>query len=252
MTGLPGRMRELWWQTQMRSGDDGERHATWLELFYDLVFVIAIAELGHNLSVDLSLIGLLEFGGLFIPIWWLWLNHALYADRFDTDDAGFRFLTVVQMFAVVAMTANVHGALEETYREFALSMVGFRLVMIVMYSRTRHINVARPLSNRVMAASLIGGSLWLASVFVPTPWAFALWILALILELGIGYLPSTRRAYALIPVSESHLPERFGLFTIIVLGESVARVVKGLVGQELRSLTTVVGALGLLTAFGLW
>ena len=68
MTGLPGRMRELWWQTQVRSGDDGERHATWLELFYDLVFVIAIAELGHNLSVDLSLIGLLEFGGPFIPI----------------------------------------------------------------------------------------------------------------------------------------------------------------------------------------
>ena len=46
MTGIPGRMRGLWWQTQLRSEEEG-RHATWLELFYDLVFVIAIAELGR-------------------------------------------------------------------------------------------------------------------------------------------------------------------------------------------------------------
>ena len=54
------------------------RRATWMELFYDLVFVVAVAQLGARLSEDHSFVGVLEFVGLFIPVWWAWVGQALF------------------------------------------------------------------------------------------------------------------------------------------------------------------------------
>jgi low temperature requirement protein LtrA len=93
---------------------------------------------------------------------------------------------------------------------------------------------------------------WVVSVFLPEPWRYVLWAVTLVFEFGFIYLPGTRRAYARMPLSRSHFPERVGLFTIIVLGESVAGVVAGLADQNLRSTATITAALGLLVSFGLW
>jgi len=87
--------------------DDGdERHATWLELFFDLVFVVAVAQLASSLSHDLTLHGFLVFCGLFVPVWWAWVGYTFYADRFDTDDVVHRLLMLGGMFAVGALASE--------------------------------------------------------------------------------------------------------------------------------------------------
>jgi low temperature requirement protein LtrA len=73
----PPRIRTL-------DAEEDVRRATWLELFFDLVFVVAVAQLANALSDDMTLEGFLIFGGLFIPVWWAWTGYTFYADRFDT------------------------------------------------------------------------------------------------------------------------------------------------------------------------
>jgi hypothetical protein len=80
---VPPRLRTIADETE-------ERRATWLELFFDLVFVVAIAELSHQLAVDHSAEGFLRFAALFVPVWVAWQGYSFYADRFDTDDLVFR------------------------------------------------------------------------------------------------------------------------------------------------------------------
>src|SRR3712207_7580017 len=86
---------------RLRSAEaEGElRHATWMELFYDLVFVVAVAALSGRLHDDDSLAGILLFAGLFVPVWWAWVGHTIYSARFDTDDLVHRLATAAMMLA---------------------------------------------------------------------------------------------------------------------------------------------------------
>lgn len=116
-------MKPLWWQPpQLRIDRNGEteRHATWLELFYDLVFVVTITQLSHTLSANISLSGVLSFVALFVPVWWAWIGATFYATRFDTDDVGHRLLTLFQMMAITALAINIER--------------GFRMVLLGLLS----------------------------------------------------------------------------------------------------------------------
>ncbi|MHB8066753.1 MAG: low temperature requirement protein A [Desulfobaccales bacterium] len=75
-------------------GAEGERHATWLELFYDLLFAAVVAQLTFELSQDFSGIGVLTFVVLCVPFWWAWVGQSFYATRFDTDDLGHRLFII--------------------------------------------------------------------------------------------------------------------------------------------------------------
>src|SRR2546423_9023806 len=86
------RRRERWFTPPrlLTAQESGERHASWLELFFDLVFVVAITEVAQALVVDHSTGGFLRFAALFVPMWVAWQGYMAYATRFDTDDALFR------------------------------------------------------------------------------------------------------------------------------------------------------------------
>ena len=86
------------------------RAATWLELFYDLAFVVAVAVLAGRLLSDTSLGGLASYFGYFSLLWWLWASHTYYADRYDTDDLVYRVLAAGQMIAVVVIAASLSSA----------------------------------------------------------------------------------------------------------------------------------------------
>jgi low temperature requirement protein LtrA len=245
------RLSQLWQPPNLRTTEKG-RHATWLELFYDLVFVVAVAQLGLLLSRQLTVSRLLEFIFLFIPIWYAWFHHTLYADRFDTDNFAHRFLTIVQMLGMAGVAANVTGALGETSQVFAASIVIVKLVMVLLYRRCYHIEIARPLAIRLSNVFLISGFLWLLSIFVPIPWRFWIWGLAIIFEFAVVFHHSTRMKYAVMPVSESHVVERFGLFTILVLGEAVAGIVNGAAEAKFQIVTAAVSVFGVLLVFGYW
>ena len=101
-----------------------ERKVTWTELFYDLVFVVAVSGLGARLLADPTLRGAAVFTGLFVPLWWAWAGFTLYADRYDTDDLGQRILAVAQMATIALLAASISG--KETQ-----SLVGFALAYLM-------------------------------------------------------------------------------------------------------------------------
>jgi low temperature requirement protein LtrA len=245
----------IWFQPpQLRIGEgveDAPRHATWLELFFDLVFVVAISQLAHNLTKDVSLSGFLGFVVLFIPVWWSWIGATLYANRFDVDDISNRLLTGVQMLAIAAMAVNIHHGLGESSVGFALSYATVRAVLVFQYLRAaRHIPRAQALATRYAQGFAIAAALWLVSVFVPLPFRLVLWAVGLFVDFATP-LSSLRLQTGLFPHLE-HLPERFGLFTIIVLGEEIIAVVNGVSQQEWSWMSSASAMLGFSIAFSLW
>ena len=90
----------------------GELRVTWMELFFDLIFVAAVAEVGAPLATDYSRAGLLRYGFLFVLIWWAWSGHTLYSTRFHHDDLVQRMLILIQCFIAAVMAANAKDALD--------------------------------------------------------------------------------------------------------------------------------------------
>lgn len=247
------RMKTLWQPPRLRSssGSEASRHATWLELFYDLVYVAAIAELAHNLYEDVSLSGFFSFVILFVPVWWAWISTVFYETRFDTDDLAHRLLIVVQMVALAAIAVNVHHGFCESSAGFALSYAAVRAVLIVKYLRAiRHVPAARPLTTRYAVGFAFAALIWLVSAFVPIPLRFTLWALGLFVDFATPLLVG--KLHTTLPPDNSHLPERMGLFTLIVLGESVAAVVRGVAEQQWNVSSVVAAVLGLSIVFSLW
>ena len=227
------------------------RSATWLELFYDLVFVVAVAALGHRLLLDHDWNGALAFAGLFVPLWWSWAGFTFYADRYDTDDLGQRLLAVAQMIAIALMAGSISGGESDSAAAFAVAFVLARVVLLTMYTRAyRAVPSTRPLVAGYLRGFAIGGAFWVVSIWVPDPWRFVLWGVGLAVDFATPYV--LRQIQAKVPLSLSHLPERFGLFTILVLGESIAAVVAGLSEFNWAPASTSGAIIGVLTASGLW
>ena len=237
---------------QLRTLDDqGERHATWLELFFDLVFVISISEVVHTLEDYRGLGDFLGTAGMFVAVWWAWVGYTVYADRFDTDDLLHRILMLAGMLAVIAMALSIHDALHGGAARFALAFVAVRGIVLLLNARARrHAAAARPLLNLYLGAFSVGASLWLVSVFVPPPGCYVLWGVALVIELSAPWVG--RRQIARAPIHANHLVERFGLFTLIVLGESVVSVAQGAAEVDWTAATVTAAVAGFLGVAGLW
>jgi low temperature requirement protein LtrA len=233
-------------------GLEAGRRVTWLELFFDLVFVAAIAQVATHLRDDYSLTGALRFSVLFLLIWWAWLGHTTYSTRFDTDDAVQRSLTGLQMFLAIVMAINATGALDSRDSAgFAAAYAVMRLVLVVQYLRVRHVARARELAGRLGAGCAIAASLWLASAFVPAPARFWVWGVALVVDLGTPL--TTTRHLIRVPHDAAHLPERYGLFSIILLGESMVAIMRGMEHQEYWSPWAASAAiLSLALIFSVW
>ena len=228
------------------------RKVTWLELFFDLVFVAAVAQVAAPLREDYSAHGLVRFAVLFVLIWWAWTGYSMFATRFDADDGMQRCLTLLQMFAVAVMAANAQHPLgSRDSAGFAAAYAGVRLVLVIQYLRARTVRAARSLATRHVAGHGIAAILWLASAFTEAPARFVLWTIAMAIDLGTPW--SAVDHSAKVPPDAAHLPERFGLFTLILLGESVVAVMEGMESQEHWSLPAAAAAfLAMATAFALW
>jgi low temperature requirement protein LtrA len=239
-----------WQPPRLRLFEDVQRRATWLELVYDLVFVVAVAELAGVLAAGPDAGGVLTFVGLFVPIWWAWAGYVFYANRFDTDDVSHRLLAVPQILAVAVMAASV-GKLDERAALFTLSYVAVRLVLVVAYLRAgRHVPQTRPLTTRYALGFSLAALLWLASLAVEPPQRYVLWVVAMVIDLATPFL--ARRHQSALPPQGEHLPERFGLFVVIVLGEVVAAVVIGLKGHAVTPAALLIALAGIATAMAFW
>ncbi len=244
----------LWWHKPRlhQAGSEGKR-VTWLELFYDLVFVVVISRLAHHLAEHPDARGLLEFVLLFIPVWWVWLGVAYYNERFETYDLSFRALTFVQMLAVAGMAATAEAGLSSTATGFALSYAFARLIITGMWWRAgRHNPQTRPVTDLYVRNFSVSILLWVIAAFLDGPEALALKGAGLLLDLLTPFLTLQDQA-RVFPAVARKLPERFGLFVILVLGESLMGVVNGLADVSQPGPVTVLRfVLGLALGFGLW
>jgi low temperature requirement protein LtrA len=225
---------------------------TWLELFSDLIFVAAVAQVGEPLREHYAVAEVGRFTVLFVLIWWAWTGSSVFATRFDTDDVVQRGLTLVQMFAVAVMAANAQDPLgSRSSAGFAAAYAAVRLVLVVQYARARRVPHARGLATRYLAGHGTAAVIWLASALTPVPLRFVCWGVAFAVDLGTPWLAV--RHSVKVPPNPAHLPERFGLFTLILLGDAVVAVMQGMKSQETWSPSAALSAfLGMALLFVLW
>jgi low temperature requirement protein LtrA len=230
---------------------DSDRSATRLELFFDLAFVLFVARCADVLAKDETWSGAAVFAGLLTLGWWAWASATLHANRFDTDDAVFRLLTLTAMAGVVAMAAAVDKVTGPTGVWFVLGYVLVRLVLAAGYARAwRHVPKARSTARLYLIGHLLGAAIWLVSLAVPGPARYVLWGVGVLADLV--WPTAAARMKDAVPLHLEHLPERFGLFVILVLGESVAAVVTGLHDGEWKPPVVVAAGFAFVVAAALW
>ena len=229
-----------------------ERHASWLELFFDLVFVFAVAQVAKILAGNTDMFGLLKYAVVFIPVWWSWVGYTFYADRFESNEAEYRLFTFAGMLAVAAFALTLGDAFTPAGdMPFVVTYVAVRAVLIGLYFRAAYyIPIARALSTEFIVGLSLSVLIFLLSLFVPAQVRYYMWAAAVLIELATPFF--VPRLTRVIPVDRSHLPERFGLFTIIVLGESLIATATGASSVQWNLVTIATASIGFAMAACIW
>jgi low temperature requirement protein LtrA len=235
-----------------------EEKTTWLELFFDLVYVAILVVLGDRLSHNLTSQGVIEFALLFIPIWLSWLEPVFYSRRFPTDDIGHRLLTVLYMGAMVSLAFELYDVTGETATSFLLAYAATKAILALMYARAWRLHPEyRSFAGANAGVFAILAVLW-AAIALLEPFAYSWWAIATALGLLSPFiLPRILRQAGLSekdlpPVKAHYVLDRFGELTIIVLGEFFLKAALGAAERESHRLTTFYGLALLTVSVGLW
>jgi low temperature requirement protein LtrA len=250
------RFRDWFWHPPRAHGETIEgRTVSNLELLYDLVYVACIGQAASALAADVSARSILEFIAVFAMIWIAWVNGSLYVELHGRQDGRTRTFVFAQI-AILAFVAVFTGqAAGDTGRQFALVYALFLLVNLWLWYSVRRRDRPEYLPvtgawNVLMALSVVVVGV---SAFLPSDARLVVWIVFdLVWIAAMKVLGYRSRMFALGVRPSDSMVERFGLFTIIVLGEVVIGVVDGLSHAEQDALTFAVGGLGLIIGFGFW
>ncbi len=211
---------------QPRDPDEGHRASTPLELFFDLVFVVAVAQAANSLHH-----ALIEGGSVgapvgkyilvFFGIWWAWMNFSWFASAYDTEDIAYRLTVFVQMTGALIYAAGIPRAFDEL--DFSVAVIGYVVMRLAQVSHWLRASAgAEPAAHtcaRRYAIGIIVCQLgWIALLVLPGGWEVAGFIFLGACELLV---PVWAERVGTTSWHASHITERYGLFTIIVLGESV-------------------------------
>lgn len=241
-----------------RDIDEAHRVGSALELFFDLCFVVAVAVAGASLhgallaDPGIGVVG--HFASVFFAVWWGWMNFTWFASAFDTDDVAYRLLTLVQIAGVLVIAAGIGRAFDRG--DFVIVTFGYLLMrvgLIAQWMRAAagHTGVRRT-AKRYAAGITAMQTLWLAVLAAPADvrmWCFAPLVCG---ELAV---PFWAERVGVTPWHPGHMVERYGSFTLIVLGESVLAATNGVrsaldAGGFGDIATIAVG--GLLIVFSMW
>ena len=237
---------------------EGGEGATWLELFFDLIYVAILVELGSRLSGNLSLQGTIEFALLFVPIWWSWLGLVFYTRYFPTDDIGQRLLTVAYMGAMILLAFEIHGVTGSSAGIFMVTYGITKFILAAMYARAWvHYPEYRNLTAHHTVIFTFLGLFWIFITLV-APTNFWLWGLAVVIDIfapAIIKVVRRQRGKAELhhpPVKYHYMIHRFGELTIIVLGEFFIKLITSSSGRTVTAFNIYIGACLLGISVSLW
>jgi low temperature requirement protein LtrA len=243
----------------MRNREESHRAATPLELLFDLCFVVSVAVLAAKLHYKLSdgefVSGITTYVALFIPIWWAWTSYSWFTTAFDNGDLIFRLLTLGQMAGVLAVAATIPAAFKGETGAFGVAYALMRLPLVAQWLRAaRDDRSHRSFATRYAIGTSLAQALWIVGAAVNGPSRVTVWVVAVLVDMITPFL-ATKVAPGRV-FHAAHITERYGLFTLIVLGETILAVSIGLRDVidkgGLDSSTVIVCASALTTAFAIW
>jgi low temperature requirement protein LtrA len=249
VTTTTERARQMIRPPALRTGETAT--ASRLELFFDLAYVLVVIELAATFLEDLTWHGFATLAALYVALWFSWVGFTLYANRFDTDDVIFRIAKLTATLAVAGCAASASAATTSFSTEFAASFLLGRVVLLLLHARAwRHVPEARPTLSIYLGATGISTMLWAVSLGFDGNARLALWAVAVVVD-AAGPLAATWRGDR-APLHMEHLPERFGLFVILVLGEAVGGAATGVHDAKWAGTSVAVGIVGFVIAAALW
>jgi low temperature requirement protein LtrA len=233
-----------------RSIDEPHRASSELELLFDLTFVVAVSavttQFAHSIAGGHAAAAVLPFLQVFFAIWWAWMNFTWFASSYDTNDVAYRLLTMVQMGGVLVLAAGVPAAVDNSdYRTVTLGYLIMRVGLVALWLR---VAIEYPAGRRTALRYACGFAVlqvgWLIRLVIA--WAGVLpSFLNLLLFAGLVALelavPWWAERTGPTNWHPHHIAERYGLFTIILLGESVLAASSGV--RNALATATVSGSL---------
>lgn len=249
------------WYRRMsgRRSDEEHRASTPLELFFDLCFVVAVAQASSRLhyAVTEGQVGHALFGYLtvFFAIWWAWMNFTWFASAYDTDDVPYRITTFIQITGALILAAGIPRAFDSVdLSVITLGYVVMRLAMVTQWLRAAYSDPGRRATALRFAVGItllqVG---WVARLALPESWRIPAIFVLVAVELAVPVVAERAGRTSWHP---RHISERYGLFTIIMLGESILAATLALqtavdAGHSGRSLIFLAVA-GLVIVFCMW
>jgi low temperature requirement protein LtrA len=245
----------LRWETPRLRGEEESREAkvTSVDLFYDLIFAVVVAQLASGLTDNLTGHGVTVFLLMFIAIVRIWSSETFYSDHFETLDVSYRMSVFVAMLAAGGLAVAAPQGLGALFPLFALSVAASRFVLIGQWLRAgTHEPSARPLARRHLWVYSSVALVWLVAATAPAAARLWLVVAGVALDLGIP-LVTTHLQADLGRFSPEHLSDRFGAFFLIVLGQIIVFVVLVMTRARQPSFADLTaGVLSFTLAFTLW
>jgi low temperature requirement protein LtrA len=225
------------------SNTDEVYRVTTLELFFDLVFVFVITQLTGVLTDELSLLGLLRVGLMFVVLWWIYSGYAWLTNTRSPVSAGHRMLLIVGMggFLLVAL-ATPHAFDGDG------AWWGFGYLVVVCVHGGLYLQFT-PTFIRVLPANLLAACCVIATGFVHGVPVYVLWALAVFVPIAMPYVVPPAGLFLIQP---AHIVERHGLLVLITFGESIVAIGIGVAGLELNLELAQAVLLGLAFVAALW
>jgi low temperature requirement protein LtrA len=209
-----------------------------LELFYDLVFVFAITQVSHLLLAHLTWAGAGQALIVLLAVWWSWNYTTWTTNELDTETIPVRLLLLALMLVSLLMSVTIPDAFGGHAMLFVGSYVAIQVGRhaFLAFAAARPRTIERERAGRILAWFVAAGVLWIAGALAEGPARTALWLAALALDYGaplvLFWVPGRPRLEgATWDVGTEHFAERFGLFIILALGESI--VLTGATTSEL-------------------
>jgi low temperature requirement protein LtrA len=240
----------------LRDEGDGHRPVGWVELFFDLIFVVIVAVLASDLENHASAHGLVRFILQFVAVFWAWNGFTYYTERFESGGLENRLFVFLAILAVAGLAIWGEDGLGRNYGGFAIAYLAARGINIGLWLRAAHyVPRFRRAAGSFTVGYAVAGVLLALGFLVDDELRLLVWALAILADICSPAV--TQRFQRELPlISRDKFPERFGLFTMILLGETIAGVIRGVATSNAKSglsgLVLGEAALGLAIGFGMW